>query len=151
MRSFSYLALLVMMSAIVVAQNRVPPWSSGSQEKMCGLGTYYDSVKLAVANATDQRDQTLMTLLVLPSFRPEYAFVLKQDGTEIKAMRATFQDQLWKRLGPPLHVPNTRPQCLELAASAKTDDRPPDRGANCRAVMEIVQHNRPENRRLSSG
>jgi hypothetical protein len=36
-------------------------------------------------------------------------------------MRVTFQDQLWKRLGPPLHVPNTRPQCLELAASAKTE------------------------------
>jgi hypothetical protein len=57
----------------------------------------------------------------LPSFQREYALVLKRVGPEVKMLRATFQKQLWTPLGPPLEVPKTRQQCLDLALAAKVD------------------------------
>jgi hypothetical protein len=114
MRSFTFCATLLLAVAFAVAQN------SGSQEKMCGLGTYQDSLDLAFKNATSGTGETLVTVQVLPSFEREYALVLKRVGAQVKLLRASFQDQLWHQLGP-LRLPRTRQQCLEMALAAKVD------------------------------
>jgi hypothetical protein len=88
---------------------------------MCGVGTYHDTLDLAFKNATAGQGETLVIVQVLPSFEREYALVLKRVGPEVKMLRATFQKQLWKQLGPPLAVPKTRQQCLDLALAAKVD------------------------------
>jgi hypothetical protein len=76
---------------------------------------------LAVKNATAGTGETLVTVHVLPSFKREYALVVKRVGPEVKLLRATFEKQLWTQLGPPLHIQKTRQQCLELALAAKVD------------------------------
>jgi hypothetical protein len=106
---------------MVVAQSNAPDWRNGAQEKMCGLGTYHDGLDLAFKNATARGGETLVQVQVLPSFQREYALVLKRVGLEVKLLRASFQKQLWTQLGPPLHVPKTRQQCLDLALAAKVD------------------------------
>jgi hypothetical protein len=120
MRASELCAILLLVVPKVVAQSNTPAWKNGAQEKMCGLGTYHDSLDLAFKNATAAEGETLVTVQVLPSFRPEYALALKQVGPEVKLMRATFEKQLWTQLGP-LHAPNTRQQCLDLALAAKVD------------------------------
>jgi hypothetical protein len=51
-----------------------------TQEKMCGLGTYYDRLDLAFQNATKGAGETLVTVQVLPSLHREYALALKRVG-----------------------------------------------------------------------
>ena len=121
MRASGLCAILLLVVPTVVAQSDAPVWRNGAQEKMCGLGTYHDSLDLAFKNATTGRGETLVTVQVLPSFHSEYALVLKRVGPEIKMLRTTFQKQLWKQLGPPLQIPKTRQQCLDLALAAKVD------------------------------
>jgi len=121
MRASELCAILLLVVPNVVAQSNTPAWKNGAQEEMCGLGTYHDSLDLAFKNATAGEGETLVTVQVLPSFRREYALALKQVGPEVKLMRATFEKQLWTQLGPPLHAPNTRQQCLDLALAAKVD------------------------------
>ncbi len=116
----SGLSAIFFLAVVVVAQGNTPVWRSGAQEKMCGLGTYHDSLDLAFENATKGGGETLVTLQVLPSFHPEYALVLKRDGSKIKLLRATFEKQLWTQLDP-LHVSRTRQQCLDSALAAKVD------------------------------
>jgi len=106
---------------MMVTQSNTPAWRNGSQEKMCGVGTYHDSLDLAFKNATSGSGENLVTVQVLPSFENEYALVLKHVGSDIKLVRATFHEQLWNYLGPPLALPRTRQQCLELAKTAKVD------------------------------
>lgn len=116
----AFYIILVLVVPLAASQNNpLLARRSGSHETMCGLGTYHDSLDLAFKNATAGSGETLVTVQVLPSFRREYALVLKQVGSEVKLLRASFQDQLWTLLGPPLHVPKTRQQCLELALAAK--------------------------------
>jgi hypothetical protein len=112
--------MLLLVVPNVVAQSSTPVWGNGAQEKMCGLGTYHDSLDLAFRNATAGGDETLVTVQVLPSFHREYALVLKQAGPEVKLMRATFEKQLWTQLGP-LTDNKTRQQCLDLALAAKIE------------------------------
>src|SRR5438270_12620106 len=112
--------LLLVIQGVVAAQSNTLAWKSGAQEKMCGLGTYHDSLDLAFKNATAGDGETLVTVQVLPSFHREYAIVLKRVGPEVKLLRATLERQLWTQLGP-LQAPNTRQQCLDLAFAAKVD------------------------------
>jgi hypothetical protein len=121
MRASGVYAILLLVVPIVVAQSNTPVWRNGAQEKMCGLGTYHDSLDLAFKNATAGGDETLVTVQVVPSFQREYALVLKRVGPEVRMLRATFQKQLWTQLGPPLQVPKSRQQCLDLALAAKVD------------------------------
>ncbi|MGB8010739.1 MAG: hypothetical protein WCF68_03940 [Terriglobales bacterium] len=121
MRASGLLATLLFVVPIVGAQGNTPVWRNGAQEKMCGLGTYHDGLDLAFKNATAGGGETLVTVQVLPSFRREYALVLKRVGPEVRLLRATFQEQLWTHLGPPSHVQKTRQQCLDLALAAKVD------------------------------
>jgi hypothetical protein len=121
MRAVELYALLLLAVPIVVAQSNTPVWRNGAQEKMCGLGTYHDSLDLAFKNAIAGDGETLVTVQVVPSFQREYALVLKRVGPEVKLLRASFQKQLWIQLGPPLHVPKTRQQCLDMALAAKVD------------------------------
>ena len=116
-----YSTLLLLVVPIAVAQSKTPAWRNGSQEKMCGLGTYHDGLDLAFKNATAGAGETLVTVQVLPSFQREYALVLTRVGAQVKLLRVTFQDQLWSQLGPPLHTPNTRQHCLELAMAARVE------------------------------
>lgn len=114
--------LAVMLAPLLaLAQANSPVWRNGAQEKMCGLGTYQDSLNLAFDKATAEMGETLVTVQVLPSFQREYALVLKRLGVDVKLLRVTLRDQLWTQLGPPLHVSMTRKQCLEKAIAAKVD------------------------------
>jgi len=117
MRRLAFYTTLL-LAAVATAQSNTPVWRNGSQEKMCGLGTYQDGLDLAFKNATIGKGETLFTLQVLPSFEREYAFILKRDDTQLKLLRVRFQDQLWSQVGA-LSVPRTREQCLELATAAK--------------------------------
>lgn len=120
MRVVAFYAILVLGVPVVVSQSNSPPArGNGSHEKMCGLGTYHDSLDLAFKNATAGSGETLVTVQVLPSFRREYALVLKRVGPQVKLLRASFQNQLWTLLGLPFS--NTRQQCLERALAAKVD------------------------------
>jgi hypothetical protein len=58
---------------------------------------------------------------VLPSFQREYALILKRADAQVTLLRATFQEQLWSHLGPPMHDAKSRQQCLELAKTATLD------------------------------
>jgi hypothetical protein len=95
-------------------------WRNGSQEKMCGLGTYQDSLDSAFKNATEGSGETLVMVEVLPSFQREYALVMKRVGSDINLVRAKFQTQLWHQLVP-LQAQRTRQECLELASAATLD------------------------------
>jgi hypothetical protein len=119
MRSVALYAFLVVVAPIAIAQTITPAWKNGSEEKICGLGTYQDSLDLAFSNALSGEGETLVTVQVLPSFQREYAIALVQVGPEVKLFRATMQTQLWTQLGPPLHVSKTRQECLDLASTAK--------------------------------
>ena len=121
MRGSALYAIFLLVMPIVATQSNTPVWKDGAQEKMCGLGTYHDSLDLAFENATKGGGETLVTVQVLPSFHSEYALTLKRVGPEVKLLRATFEKQLWAQLGPPLHVPKTRQQCLDLALVARVD------------------------------
>jgi hypothetical protein len=121
MRVAALYATLLMVVPFAAAQAKIPYWNNGSAEKMCGLGTYHDSLELGFRNATIGLGETLVTVQVLPSFQREYALVFKRVGSEVKLFSATFQSQLWTQLGPPLHVPRTRQACLDLASVAKLD------------------------------
>jgi hypothetical protein len=121
MRAVGPYAVLLLVVPIVVAQSNSRVWRNGAQEKTCGLGTYQDSLDLAFAKATAGGGETLVTVQVLGSFQREYALVLKRVGPGVKLLRASFQEQLWTQLGPPLHVPRTRQQCLDLSLAAKVD------------------------------
>lgn len=114
-----YITLSLVLPA-AIAQSTTPVWKNGSQEMMCGLGTYHDSLDLAIKNATAAGGDRLVTVLVLPSFQREYAMVLKQVGSEVRLLRATLQEQLWSQLGA-LEVPRTRQQCLDRATAAKVE------------------------------
>src|SRR5215467_1010899 len=118
MRRFVLLPTFLLVVPVAFTQANAPSWRNGSQEKMCGLGTYHDALDLAFKNATSGLGESLVTVQVLPSFHREYALVLKQVGSEVKLVRVTFHDQLWRYLGPPLAVSNTRQQCLDLAKTA---------------------------------
>ena len=64
---------------------------------------------------------SLVLVTFVYRFQREYALGVKRVGSEVKLLRASFQKQLWTQLGPPLHVPKTRQQCLDLALAAKVD------------------------------
>jgi len=121
MRRFVLFPTFLLVVPVAFTQANAPWWRNGSQEKMCGLGTYHDALDLAFKNATSGLGESLVTVQVLPSFHREYALVLKQVGSEVKLVRVTFHDQLWRYLGPPLAVSNTRQQCLDRAKTAKLD------------------------------
>ena len=121
MRAIVLYAIFLLVVPIVAAQSNPPAWRNGAQEKMCGLGTYYDSLDLAFTNAIKGEGETLVTVQVLPSFHPEYALALKRVGENVKLLRATFEKQLWTQLGPPLTDSKTRQQCLDLALAAKVE------------------------------
>lgn len=121
MRASGLYAIFLLVVPIVAAQSNTPTLRDGAQEKMCGLGTYHDSLDLAFQNATKGGGEALVTVQVLPSFRPEYALALKRVGTEVKLLRATFEKQLWAQLGPPLSVRKTRQECLDLALVARVN------------------------------
>jgi len=120
MRAIAFYATLLLVVPFAAAQSTTPTWD-GSQEKMCGLGTYHDGLDLAFKNATVGSGETLVTVQVLPSFQREYALILKRVDAQVKLLRVTFQDQLWSHLGPPLSDRKTRQQCLDLALAAKLD------------------------------
>lgn len=105
---------------VALAQSVTPLRKNGSREKMCGLETYHDSLTLAFKNATIAEGENLVTVQVLPSFQREYALVLKQVGSDVRLIRATFQEQLWSHLGA-LAVLRTRRQCLDMAIAAKVE------------------------------
>jgi hypothetical protein len=119
MRSGLLCGALLLVIPLVAAQKKKA--SPSQTEKMCGLQTYHDSLDLAFRQATTGHGQTLVTLQVLPSFQREYALVVKQEGSELKLLRAIFRDQLWQQLGPPLHVNKTRQECLDQAKTAEMD------------------------------
>jgi hypothetical protein len=121
MRAIGLYAIFLLAAPIVAAQGNPPVWRNGAQEKMCGLGTYYDSLDLAFKNATQDEGETLVTVQVLPSFHREYALVLKRVGQKVTLLHATLEKELWTQLGPPLSAPRTRQQCLDLALAAKVD------------------------------
>lgn len=121
MRASGLYAIFLLGVPIVAAQSNPLAWRNGAQEKMCGLGTYHDSLDLAFKNATKGEGETLVTVQVLPGLHREYALALKRVGQEVKLLRVTFEKELWTQLGPPLAVPKTRQQCLDLALAAKVD------------------------------
>jgi hypothetical protein len=121
MRVCGLYAIFLLAVPIVAAQSNPAAWENGGQEKMCGIGTYHDSLDLAFKNATQNAGETLVTVQVLPSFHREYALVLKRVGQEVKLLRVNLEKELWTQLGPPLSVPRTRQQCLDLALAAKVD------------------------------
>jgi hypothetical protein len=124
MRACGLCEILLLIVPIAVAQGNAPVWKNGAQEKMCGLGTYHDSLDLAFKNATTGAGETLVTVQVLSCRRQrEYALELKRVGPEVKLLRATFDKQLWTELGPPLTDNKTRQQCLDLAVAAKVDTK----------------------------
>jgi hypothetical protein len=102
MRAIGLYAIFLLAAPIVAAQGNPPVWRNGAQEKMCGLGTYYDSLDLAFKNATQDEGETLVTVQVLPSFHREYALVLKRVGQKVTLLHATLEKELWTQLGPPL-------------------------------------------------
>src|SRR5262249_17311390 len=114
-------ATLLLVVPIAVAQTSAPVTKNGARETMCGLVTYHDGLNLAFNKATAGAGETLVTVQVLPSFQREYALVLKQVGAQVKLLRASFRNQLWSQMGPPLHVQRTRLQCLEIAVAAMVD------------------------------
>lgn len=113
------LCSILLLVVPVVAQSNTPLWRKGSQERKCGLGSYYDGLDLAFKKATSGRGETLVTVQILPSFQREYALALTRVGPEVKLLKATFDKQLWTQLGPPLTDSKTRQQCLDLALAAK--------------------------------
>ena len=112
--------ILLFVVSLAAGQTKTPAWTNGSHEKMCGLGTYQDSLDLAFKNATEGSGETLLTVEVLPSFQREYALVVKRVGSEINVVRAKFQTQLWHQLAP-LQASRTRQECLDLASAATLD------------------------------
>ena len=115
------LCALLFIAPLAIAQSTTSLWENGPKEKFCGLGTYQDGLDVGFRNATSSFGETLVTVQVLPSFRKEYALVFKRVGAELKLYRVTFQNQLWGQMGPPLHVPKTRQECLGIASAAKVD------------------------------
>lgn len=114
--------MLLTFSLIVCAgaQERTPPWVSGSREKLCGLGTYYDALKLVFSSATAGRGTPLVTVQVLPSFQNEYAIVITRAASQIAVFRVRLHEQLWHRLTP-ASTNRTREECLTEATAASTD------------------------------
>ncbi len=122
MRTIVVLVALLLLPISVVAQTNKPGTAaSGATEVMCGLKTYQDSLTLAFQNAAGTDGETLVTVQVLPSFQREYAVILKRTPPGIKLLRATLRSQLWTQHGPPLHIPRTRQECLEIARAAEVD------------------------------
>src|SRR3954469_10659939 len=111
MRSAVLCAMLMVAVRIALAQSEQPAWRNGSQEKMCGLGTYQDSLDLAFKNALSGEGEILVLVQVLPSFQREYAIALIRVGTDVKLFRATMQTQLWGELGTPTPFAKTRQEC----------------------------------------
>src|SRR5215469_11412869 len=111
---------LLLLVSINAAQTKTLAWRNGAHEKMCGLGTYQDSLDLAFKNATEGSGDTLLTVEVLHSFRREYALVMKRVGSEVNLVRAEFQTQLWHQLAP-LSASRSRQDCLDLASAATLD------------------------------
>jgi len=120
MKTLLQITLLFFVLSLASGQTNAPLWGNGSHEKMCGLGTYQDSLDLALKKATEGSGDTLLTVEVLPSFHQEYGLVIKRVGSEVTLVRATFQTQLWHQLAP-LAAPRTRQECLDLASAAKVD------------------------------
>ena len=112
--------ILLFVVSLAAGQTNTRAWRNGSHEKMCGLGTYQDSLDLAFNNAAEGSAETLLTVEVLPSFQREYALVMKRAGSEINLVRVKLQTQLWHQLAP-LQVPRTRQECLDLASAATLD------------------------------
>jgi hypothetical protein len=113
-------AILLLLVPYSLAQANMPTWINGSQERMCGLGTYHDSLDLAFERATSGMGETALAVQVLPSFHREYELVVKQVNSQLRVLRARFQTQLWVELTP-LAAPRTRQECLDLAATATLD------------------------------
>ncbi len=134
MRAGSLFAMFLFLMPVVVAQSNSPFLTNGFQEKMCGLGTYQDSLELAFNKATAERGETLVTVAVLPSFHREYALAFKRVGLEVMLLRTTFEKQLWTQLGG-LAVSRTRQQCLDLASNAKVETV--ELHANADAVAQL--------------
>jgi len=147
MRTSGLYAVFLLFLPAVAAQSNLPAWRNGAQEKMCGLGTYHDGLDLAFKNAIKGEGETLVTVQVLPSFRREYALVLKQISPEVKLLRATFEKQLWTQLGPPLTSSKTRQQCLDLALAAEIDtvEIP---GKDIAAELDSIRQHQSGNRYL---
>jgi len=112
--------ILLLVASLASGQTSTPLWANGAHEKICGLGTYQDSLDLAVRKATEGSGDTLLTVEVLPSFYQEYGLVIKRIGSEVNLVRDTFQTQLWHQLVP-LQVRRTRQECLDLASAATVD------------------------------
>lgn len=120
MRDILVQITLLFVVSLASGQTNTPAWRNGDHEKMCGLGTYQDSLDLAFKNATEGSGDTLLIVEVLPSFQREYALVVKRVGSEVNFVRAKFQAQLWHQLAP-LVAPRTRQECLDLASAATLD------------------------------
>ena len=112
--------VLLFVVSLGAGQTNTPAWKNGPHEKMCGLGTYQDSLDLVFKNATEGSGDTLLTVEVLPSFQHEYAVVTKRVGSEVNLVRVKFRTQLWHQLAP-LQAPRTRQECLDLATAATRD------------------------------
>jgi hypothetical protein len=109
---------ILMVVPIAMGQSKTPAWKNGSQEKICGLGTYQDGLDLAFKNAMSGEGEILALVQVLPSLQREYAIALIRVGSEVRLFRATMQTQLWTLLGP-MEVPKTREECLNMASAAR--------------------------------
>jgi hypothetical protein len=112
--------ILLLVISHAVGQTSTVAWANGPREKVCGLGTYQDSLDLAFKNATEGSGETLVMVEVLPSFQREYALVIKRAGSEVNLVRTKFQTPLWHQLAP-LQSSRTRQQCLQLASAATLD------------------------------
>lgn len=122
--------IFVLLSLLIVpvfgfAQQGVEASASGATEVNCGLKTYHYGLTLAFRTAAAGADgETLVTLQVLPSFKREYAIIVKRTPVGVSFLRTTFRKQLWTQLGPPLAVTRTPEQCLDIAKAAEIDTSP---------------------------
>jgi len=119
MRDALLQVVLLFVVSLAAGQTNTPAWRDGSHEKICGLGTYHDSLDLAFKNATKTSGETLLMVEALPSFQRESALDLKRADSEVNLARARFQTQLWYQLAP-LQASRTR-KCLGLASAVTLD------------------------------
>jgi len=130
--------VLLFVVSLGAGQTNTPAWKNGPHEKMCGLGTYQDSLDLVFKNATEGSGDTLLTVEVLPSFQHEYAVVIKRVGSEVNLVRVKFRTQLWHQLAP-LQAPRTRQECLGNITLIDTDNCP-RRGKECALVHDGIAY-----------
>ena len=96
MRASGLYAVFLLVVPIVAAQSNTPIWRGGTQEKICGLGTYHDSLDLAFQNATKGGGETLVTVQVLPSFRQFAVLTANENSLRPQCLKRLVPFRTWQ-------------------------------------------------------